>query len=537
MDDEVFGLCDRIKIHPGSDISTSYPDGSCNYPNFFFSIPLILDNDNSGTLVLGSQKISSIEELTEEHSQLLSNISEALSPLQHFHTGGKKTLPMERFSSLEDLIMILNADGVIHEVNQPFLSCSGYAFDALETASIFQIYPESVQEKMTSRIKAMPVQTSSTFLEPILTREGYLLPVETQLSWGTWNGMKALFWVSHVLPDLQNTAREALLHSAEFFRNQYENAAVPVMFFDLDGKILRVNRSFLTLTGYDSLEVHHKRTSDLIHFEDLQPHMQRIQHIIDEKLNHSQQFEERLISKQGHCLYTNNLLLLIRGKDNLPLYFINHIQDITSQKQEEEQLQHLATHDPLTNLPNRTLLNHRFEHAISIAKRQGKLVGVVYLDLDDFKLINDSHGHEIGDKVLIAVGKQLQSALRESDTIARIGGDEFVILLEGITCTRDVLTVLQKALDSISGHVVIDNYEYPVSTSTGFSIYPFDGNSLQQLLEAADQAMYRAKQEGAGGIKEPETEKTAQQLGLFPTDLQDSTCESSSVVSESPVDN
>ncbi len=120
---------------------------------------------------------------------------------------------------------------------------------------------------MASRVKAMPVQTSSTFLEPILTREGYLLPVETQLSWGTWNGMKALFWVSHVLPDLPNPAREALLHSAEFFRNQYEHAAVPVMFFDLDGKVLRVNRSFLELTGYDEVEVPHKRTSDLIHLK------------------------------------------------------------------------------------------------------------------------------------------------------------------------------------------------------------------------------------------------------------------------------
>jgi len=528
LDDTVFGLCTGIKIHSGSTVLSSYTDTSVIFPNFLLSIPLILEENNLGTLILGSEEISSIEKLTDEHHQLFAYIAEALSLEKPLQTR-EEEISMERFSSLEDLLMILTPDGIIREVNQPFLTCSGYAYDALDGTSIFQLYPESVQAEMSARIKAMQVHTTSTFLEPILTREGYLLPVETQLSWGTWKEMKALFWISHVLPDHPQASRETLLHSAEFFRNQYENAAVPVIFFDLDGKILQANRSFLTMTDYGLEDLLHKRTSELIHYEDLQPHLRRIQHIIDEKLNHSQQYEERLISKQGHCLFTNNLLLLIRHQDNSPLYFINHIQDITSQKQVEEQLQHLATHDPLTNLPNRALLNNHFEHATTIARRQGKLVAVVYLDLDDFKLINDSYGHEIGDKVLVTVSKQLQSALRESDTIARIGGDEFVILLEGITCTRDVVTVLQKALDSISGHMEIDGSEYSITASTGFSVYPFDGNSLQQLLEAADRAMYRAKQEGVGGIKEPDTGNPAHQLGLFPTDLQDSTCESSSV--------
>ncbi|MBN1264960.1 MAG: sensor domain-containing diguanylate cyclase [Anaerolineales bacterium] len=421
---------------------------------------------------------------------------------------------LQRFSSLDDLILILDRDGLILEVNKPALKQLDYTLTELAGTFISCLYPADKTERVNSRLRAMSLQNSASFIEPVRTKDGFLVPVETRLSWGKWQEEDVLFWVSRGIHAVESSDREVRAHATEFFETVYSTAAVPIVFFDLDGKILQMNQAFEELIEGSREELLQNQFQNFLPQEDILLHKQRIQQIISGNTSHSQQYEAQICSNSA-TIHVNCLLLMIRGQNGKPLYFINHMQNVTQQKKYEEQLQYLATHDPLTDLPNRTMLQDRFQHAVSIAKRHGKLIGLVCLDLDDFKLINDTYGHEIGDRLLINIAGKLSSAIRESDTIARIGGDEFVILLEGIVNSRDALKVLEKTLTMVSEPVLIDDHLLAVSASAGISTFPFDGDTLAQLLRVADFAMYQAKEMGSGRIGLPDFLTTSEQLSLF----------------------
>lgn len=173
-------------------------------------------------------------------------------------------------------------------------------------------------------------------------------------------------------------------------------------------------------------------------------------------------------------------------------------RDITERRELERELRRLAYTDRLTGLPNRALLNDRLERALVMADRHNTPVAVLFLDLDRFKNINDSLGHEIGDKVLVAVAQRLRRCLRAEDTLARLGGDEFAILLPEITNRTDVHLVTDKCLAALSGPELIDTHELTVTASIGVAVFPQDGADVQHLLRSADAAMYRAKSRGGG---------------------------------------
>jgi diguanylate cyclase (GGDEF)-like protein len=169
-----------------------------------------------------------------------------------------------------------------------------------------------------------------------------------------------------------------------------------------------------------------------------------------------------------------------------------------SRQDAETRLTHLATHDYLTNLPNRMLLEDRFTSAVARAERSGKKFGIVAIDLDKFKLINDTHGHQFGDKVLIEVAWRLSEAVRSSDTCARVGGDEFTILAEGMNNKKDLLRVMEKLTRSLESDISIDGKQVFVTASMGASIYPNHGTQMEQLMKAADIALYQVKDAYSG---------------------------------------
>jgi diguanylate cyclase (GGDEF)-like protein/PAS domain S-box-containing protein len=172
------------------------------------------------------------------------------------------------------------------------------------------------------------------------------------------------------------------------------------------------------------------------------------------------------------------------------------IRDMTERVRQEQQLAHLAEHDQLTDLPNRALLTERLRDGIARADRYGRKLGVVYMDLDDFKPINDQHGHETGDCLLQAVARRLSETMRQSDTVSRVGGDEFIICLEHIKTEQDAIAATQKIVDSLKQPFQILGQQIAVSASIGVAVYPDHGNEANDLLRHADQAMYRAKAEG-----------------------------------------
>jgi diguanylate cyclase (GGDEF)-like protein/PAS domain S-box-containing protein len=172
--------------------------------------------------------------------------------------------------------------------------------------------------------------------------------------------------------------------------------------------------------------------------------------------------------------------------------------DITERKLAQERLLHLAHHDPLTDLPNRTLFHDRLEHAIQMAGRTGDRLAIIYLDLDGFKAINDRMGHESGDHLLQRIAERLQGSVRKSDTVARMGGDEFTVLLPGAHDDSSAASVAGKILESFSHPFEAGGQEIEIGVSMGISRFPTDGEDPLDLLRAADSAMYRAKQDGGG---------------------------------------
>ncbi len=201
-------------------------------------------------------------------------------------------------------------------------------------------------------------------------------------------------------------------------------------------------------------------------------------------------------NKSGEAFPCWQTITAVSDNSENILHYISVISDITDIKESHAQIEHAAHHDPLTTLPNRLLFSDRLEHALERAHRKKNGVGVMFLDLDNFKPINDSLGHRAGDKVLQLVAKRLIDQVRDLDTVSRIAGDEFALILEEITDSQAIAEVARKIVSAIEMPLQVDGQELHVTVSIGISLYPDDGKDVTMLLKNADAAMYRAKENG-----------------------------------------
>ncbi|WP_281262076.1 diguanylate cyclase domain-containing protein [Azospirillum thermophilum] len=206
------------------------------------------------------------------------------------------------------------------------------------------------------------------------------------------------------------------------------------------------------------------------------------------------QYEVPMRRRDGTVFWLSVNAVFRRDDGGRPIGIEGIARNITEQRATSERLRHLAGHDALTGLCNRLLFEDRLDHAIARARRDNRSFALLFLDLDGFKEINDSHGHHAGDATLTLVAERLAAALRDSDTVARMGGDEFAALLEGIGSADDALTVAQKLIETV--RAPLPDLPCRVSTSVGVALFPRDGADSDALLRSADQAMYRAKRLG-----------------------------------------
>ena len=207
-------------------------------------------------------------------------------------------------------------------------------------------------------------------------------------------------------------------------------------------------------------------------------------------------FECEHLTRDGRKVWVENKLRLFYGPDGSLSLIQGMSRDITDLKSTQQQLENLANFDALTGLPNRMLLADRLQQAVAHAKRSHLLLAVCFLDLDNFKPINDRHGHETGDRLLVEMAHQLSTAVRNGDTVARLGGDEFVLLLSDINSVNDLEPALLRLLSKAAAPYTINGIDLQVSASIGVALYPFDDVDPDTLLRHADQAMYQAKQSG-----------------------------------------
>ncbi len=278
-----------------------------------------------------------------------------------------------------------------------------------------------------------------------------------------------------------------------------EQTADAVLITNRKGVIEYVNLGFEQITGYSKEEAIGK-TSAIVRSGKLDNAFYKRLWMT---INRGDTFRDVFINKKnsGEIYYEEKTITPIKDEAGEVMYFVSTGMDITSRMHDQKRLYHLAHHDILTNLPNRMLFIDRLDQAMARASIHDRLVAVMFLDLDRFKVINDTLGHNSGDTLLRMVADRLMESVRPGDTVARFGGDEFTILFEDIASQDDLLVLARKIIYLMTNPFIIEDRELFISTSIGISVYPNDGNDSITLLKNADNAMYRAKDEGRNNFQ------------------------------------
>lgn len=293
----------------------------------------------------------------------------------------------------------------------------------------------------------------------------------------------------------------------------FDNTMDGVMVTDTSATILSVNPAFTAITGYPAAEVIGQRPS-LLRSDH---HKEAFYRDLWATLLHDGRWVGEIWNrrKNGEAYLEWLSIGVVPGADGAPIRYVGVFNDITELRKKDEHIRHLAFHDPLTGLPNRALLLDRLEHGITFAQREAERLGVMFIDLDRFKHINDSLGHDVGDGLLREVASRLNQNLRQSDTVARMGGDEFVILLEHVEEPEAYASLAKKILSSLSAPMVLGGHALQIGASIGISCFPEDGADVVTLMKHADAAMYAAKSAGRGTYRffqAAMTEKAGQRL-------------------------
>ncbi len=323
--------------------------------------------------------------------------------------------------------------------------------------------------------------------------------------------------VGRVWANRDVTGRRAVEDELRLQKQAIEASPNGVIIIEIDDQknpVVYANPAFTQVTGYTAKEMQGHTIYQLVKKDLNQPDLLKLKQAIKEE--RSERVELRSYRKDG-TMFWNELHIapvLSSGKEfnyekklfvnendenvskKKATHFVAIIIDITARKAMEEQLLHQATHDILTDLPNRALLQDRVERAISRAKREDNNCAVLFLDIDNFKLINDGLGHNIGDELICKVSNRIRNCLRETDTVARLGGDEFVIVLSPLRNVDNSIDVTKNILDAVRQPFQLQNRELNITSSIGVGCYPKDGENYEELIRNADTAMYQAKDNG-----------------------------------------
>jgi len=268
-----------------------------------------------------------------------------------------------------------------------------------------------------------------------------------------------------------------------------------IIIVDADNNIQEINPAFTTLTGYTRDEVIGRNPRLLASgkqshefYADMWKTLLEAGHWEGELWNRR---------KDGEAFLEKLSIYTLKDAQGSVVNRIAVFSDITQSRAEQETVAHHAQHDFLTGLPNRLLFRDRFNRQLALAKRYSKKFAVMYIDLDRFKPVNDTLGHQTGDQLLMAVAERLGSLVREIDTVSRFGGDEFAILVSEVISQKDVTSLAEKILAALRQPFLLDGHTINISGSLGIAIYPDDGSDMETILSNADAAMYKAKHNGS----------------------------------------
>jgi diguanylate cyclase (GGDEF)-like protein/PAS domain S-box-containing protein len=399
------------------------------------------------------------------------------------------------FNSPDGIAIISLQNGRITDINDAMLQSLGY-----ERAEILR-----------KRVQHLPVVVDHTdilSIADLLREKQRVNDVELML---TSKGGEAFpVEVSAVAADIngkpnaiclvrdnrgQRDAELLLKRSEERFRGAFENAPIGMLLLNTEGFVFQANHFAQELLAMDEQDLMGSHISRLVPAEDRPSLKESMSQLLFRSQDVSRS-ERRMLSRNSIELWTNFHMVIQRNEQGDALYFIVQMADVTEMRQSQERMAQMAFYDTLTDLANRRLFSNRLEQSIQHALRTNQCAALLYLDLDQFKRVNDTLGHEAGDELLREVGHRLTQCVRREDTVARPGGDEFTILLHQITSPADAGRVAEKILDKLREPVTIVGHQLVVTTSIGITIIPDDSVQPNVLTKNADLAMYRAKERG-----------------------------------------
>ena len=427
------------------------------------------------------------------------------------------------FETSPDAMMIVAEDGAITQVNDIASTITGYSRDELVQMKVEDLMPNSLRHShhhLRNRYFQAPKKRSMDGSLDIVikNKQGNEVPVDISLGYLSEDGHNVA-----IASIRDMTIRRKQQHSLERAAAVFENISDAVLISDINENIILVNKAFVEITGYseeESIGQNAGFTRSGKHGADF---YQQMHHSLKETGQWQGEIWDR--RKDGE-IYPKWLTITYVDDKRRP-YYIGVFSDITLKKATEEKLRQLAFHDPLTGLLNRLSLTEQLGHAIKHSDRVNRPVGVMFIDLDNFKKINDSLGHQVGDELLKVIANRLTSAVNADDIVARLGGDEFMIVAEEIQEPLYLEHLAQKLLHTVSDVVQIDSHELFVSPSIGISVYPRDGSDAAEMIKNADTAMYRAKHAGRNCFQfySEELAKAAMQRLSLESDLRQALAE------------
>lgn len=385
-------------------------------------------------------------------------------------------------------LLVDPADDRIFDANPAAVAFYGYSRDellAMTMADINSLPPERVQAELRSAEQQN--RQYSSF--PHRLKSGELRQVEIYSGPVDVGGRHLRFSIIHDV-----TERYKLEVLQRLAQSVFDTAGEAIVVSDADNRIVAVNPAFSRITGYLPAEVMGKNPALLASGQ----HDKTFYRNMWQCLLQDDRWEGEIRNrrKDGELFVEWLKIALVRDEDGKPQRFVAMFSDVTEKKRQEDEVWHQANFDGLTGLPNRRLLDDRLDRALAQAARRHTVVAVLYIDLDHFKPVNDVHGHGAGDDLLRQVAQRLRNALRDEDTVARVGGDEFVAVLPDLSATDAAGRTAEKVIAAISApYRIWENY-VEISASIGIALYPRDAEDSIALIEKADGALYRAKQTG-----------------------------------------
>jgi diguanylate cyclase (GGDEF)-like protein/PAS domain S-box-containing protein len=386
-------------------------------------------------------------------------------------------------------------DGRFQYVNSLFQELAGYTEQELRGVySLDLVHPEDREAVRGKAIENLRGHRLLPYEYRLMRKNGEAMWVLERLSSIEYRGKRAAVGSFMDITD-RKRADQALQQSEGKYRTILAEIQEGYYEVDLAGNFTFVNNATCRQLGYSKEELIGMNYRAYVPKEEIKG-MYKAWNKVYRTGKPLKSFPFTCIREDGTQIFLEASVSPLRNNEGKIIGFRSISRDVTEHKQFEQKLTEMATHDPLTGLPNRILLSDRFTIALALSRRTGNRLAVLMLDLDQFKTVNDSMGHDVGDQLLKAVGERLTGIMRKSDTVARIGGDEFVLVLPQIPQANEAAKFAQRILDGFREPFVCDDRRLSITTSIGVAICPEDGKDIESLLKNADTAMYWAKEQG-----------------------------------------